>query len=87
MEFGEMTHKEIGEYIAARARQHQEEFRERAVLLDGLFRQWAATQAKHPRAVGPKQLYPWLFGEQALAPEQRRALTAQRWREFLTGER
>lgn len=80
-----MTHKEIGEYVAAVQARREEDFRERVILLDGLFRQWAATQTKHPRAVGPKQLYPSLFGEQAMQPEQRQELIAMQWRKFLLG--
>lgn len=79
-----MTHREIGEYVQARARQHTEHFKEQAVLLDGLFRQWAATQAKHPRALGPKQLYPALFAEDA-APEHQQQRIAQQWEKFLLG--
>lgn len=85
LQFAEMTHKEIGEYIQAQVRRREATFKEQAILLDGLFRQWAATQAKRPKAIGPKDLYPTLFEEQKqeLSPQQAQKLAADRWRLFL----
>ena len=79
------VYKRQGQYIAAVQARRETAFKERAILLDGLFRQWAATQAKHPRAVGPKQLYPSLFGEQTIHPARRQELIAAQWRKFLLG--
>lgn len=79
-----MTHREVGQYVTAVQARREAEFKERAILLDGLFRQWAATQAKHPRVLGPRQLYPDLFREtRPQAPAARAQLAAQRWRQFL----
>ena len=78
-----MTHREVGQYITAVQARRETSFKERAILLDGLFRQWAATQAKHPRALGLRQLYPNLFGQQPQTPTGRAQLAAARWREFL----
>ena len=74
----------MGQYIAAVQARRETAFKERAILLDGLFRQWAATQAKHPRALSLRQLYPDLFGQQQpQAPADRARLAADRWRQFL----
>ena len=79
-----MTHREVGQYITAVQARREAQFKEQAILLDGLFRQWAATQAKHPRALGLRQLYPQLFCEtQPQTPAGRAQLAAARWREVL----
>lgn len=82
-----MTHREIGEYLAAQNTRRTEAFREQAVFLNGLFRQWAATQQKHPRALSLRQLYPELFGTKRPAapasPEERARAEARQWHTFL----
>ena len=85
-----MTPKEIGEYVAAQQEQETQDFKQSAILLDGL-----ATQIrrfvvfKGSKWLTLKDLYPKIFGENPIrqptniAPERKQKIIVDKWKAFL----
>lgn len=85
-----MTPREIGEYVAARQEKYAQDFKQSAILLDGL-----ATQIrrfltfKKSEWITPKDLYPKVFGEKQtpqsanVSPERKQRIIANTWKSFL----
>lgn len=81
---------QIEEYVAAWQEREMQKFKDSAVLLDGL-----ATQLrryftiKKSEWVGPKELYPKVFGESQapqpvnMAPERKQKVIVSTWKSFL----
>lgn len=83
-----MTMRQIGEYVTAAQERQKDDFAQSAILLDGLSQQILSVMAsKHPKYLTLPKLYPHIFGDKSqnlnLNPNQRRALTAARWKSFL----
>lgn len=83
-----MTLRQIGEYVTAVQKQEEQQFIERAILLDGLHQQITSVlKAKRPAVLTLDKLYPQFFDEKVwfrnLSKEQKAQVEAAKWAEFL----
>ena len=83
-----MTLRQIGEYVTAVQKQEEQQFIERAILLDGLHQQIISVlKAKRPAVLTLDKLYPQFFDEKVwfrnLSKEQKAQVEAAKWAEFL----
>lgn len=85
-EFQDMTLSEVFEYIKAFREQEQQEFKKRAILLDGLSLQlMSGLNMAKPKYLPLSKIHPEYFGtqKQNIPPERKEKAIANTWKTFL----